>query len=296
MEKNLLAVKSFLAMLIFVSSPKLLLAATTTTSVATPERTYYTTGKSNMDLEFVLLSEQMKSRSTFEHAGTYNKLDTSFLYSPNKDEDLRLFLATVYEQNKGEENVQYFELAEFMYRMKDLMTEKDNGVKMDLELKSYYVTENDLRDRWGFGGAFIPQLIFKKKATSWLSLKAKVRQHVNMRKNAKSYTVKEQTRIYLSPTFIFTRKFMLNTELTWKHKNRVATTSMPGSRFRPSLNIPKKTDVIEIRPSFMYFVNRSFLAEVYTDTILAQSHDGKTINENLTDQMVYGVGLYWTAF
>lgn len=296
MEKNLLAVKSFLVLLVFVASPKLLWAATNTSTMKTPERTYYTSGKKNMDLEFVLLSEQMKDRHSYENSGTYNKIDTSFLFSPNKNEDLRLFFATVYEQNKGEENVQYFELAEFMYRMKSLLTEKDNGVKMDLELKSYYVTENDLRDRWGFGGAFIPQLVFKKKVTSWLSLSAKVRQHLNMRKNAKSYTVKEQTRIYLSPTFVFSRNFMFNTEFTWKHKNRVSATSIPGSRFRPSINIPKKSDVVEIRPSLMYLFTHTLLAEVYADTKLAKSHDGRIINKNLSDELVYGLGMYWTAF
>jgi len=287
MEKNLLAVKSFLVLLVFVSSPKLLLAEdSVSTNVFSPERVYYTSGKKSTDLEFVFPSEQMKSRRTFSANGIYNKFDAAFTYSPTKDEDLRLFLATVYEVNDERENEQYFELTEFMYRMNNLLTEKKNGVKMDLELKTYYVLENDLRDRWGFGGAFIPQLVFKKKLTSWLSLSAKVRQHINMRKNAHDYTVKEQTRIYLSPTFVFTRSFMFNTEFTWKHKNRVAS-----SRYAP-----KKTDVIEVRPSLMYLVNHSFLAEIYTDTKLAKSHDGRTFNENFTDQMVYGVGMYWSAF
>ncbi len=281
------AIKSFLLLAFtfafIFSIPQTLLAYTPGHYSGTSQ---YHVNPNPLSLEFVALSQQMKDRRTFEPVGQYNKLDNSLTFSPNEKTDLRLFASYVYESNTNSKDDHYFELTEFMYRRKSLLTQAQHGIKLDLELKTYYVLNSGLRNRWGLNGAFIPQLIIKKRFTSWFSFSTKIRHHFNMTRGDEAYLTKEETRIYLSPTFVFSRKFMFNTTITWKHKNKVAK----------SRRYADEIDLLEVRPSLMYLFNHSVMGEVYADTTLMRSHDKSFISKTASDSMVYGLGLYFTAF
>lgn len=274
--------KSFL-LLLFIGIPQL---AYSVTYSHTNGKSYYSRSTNPFNLEFLILAEEMKDRQTFKTSGIYNKFDTALTYSSSIFNDFRLFGAYVYQANHNEENDGYFELTEFMYRRNRIFSQRKNGFSMDLELKGYYVLDPRLRERWGFNSAFIPQIILRKRIRPWFSLSGKIRHHFNMRRGSQPWVTKEETRVYISPTFIFSRKFMFNTEFTWKHKNKVAK-----SRYYAD-----EIDLLEVRPSLMYMFNYSVMGEIYTDTTLMKSHDGSFISKTADDEMVYGMGLYLSAF
>ncbi|MBT3984299.1 MAG: hypothetical protein HOE90_23290 [Bacteriovoracaceae bacterium] len=247
------------------------------------------TAPKDLDLEFLILSQQLKDRKEHKPIGLYTKFDTSLLYSVTESDQVRLFQSSIYEyygDKDDGENKLYPELAEAMYRRKKILNQKDQFIDLDLELKTYYVMDDDLRERWGYNGSFIPQLVAQKNILPWLHVKSKIRYHLNYITSGEPTTTRSEIRYYLSPTIIFSRQFMFNTELTYKHKIKNRKTAYTNKFY----------DYLELRPSMLYLVSRNLMTEIYGETMLMRSHDGVTISETAGEEFVIGAALYLSVF
>ncbi len=272
----------------FVLANVALAESTSTTTLSSPAK------EKNLTLEFVLASEQTKDNSTSEMNGTYNELDASALYALTPDDEVRLFSSGLYitQTDPGADNQLRGDLAEIMYRRKNLLNESDHGVRLEAELKYYELIDQDTRKLYGFDGAFIPQLVFNKHWTDSFVTEFKARHHFNTLNNDKASTLKSETRLYLTPTYVLTRSLFLSTTFKYEHKER------SGSYFsyRTFSSVPKKTDHLTVHPGLMYLLNNQLLIEGYAETELMASNDGQTLKENWEKNYVLGTALYWTAF
>lgn len=243
-------------------------------------------------VEFVGLTEQVKNREN-DLIGTYSKLDTSILYSANSKSDFRFFSALTYEDFAEGEDSFTWELVEFMYRRKSILNESDHGVYLEAEFKNYYVMDEELRDhRWRFDGAFIPQLIVKKKMTSQLTFEFKGRRHFPYRNSSKMSALRSENRLYFTQIFVPKWRWFVTNEFKYRHKEF-------GGRhfsFREMKMMPKKQDLLIMRPSIMYLFNNRLLGEIFTETTLMKSQDHSFIAKEWNDQWVLGMGLYLAAW
>ncbi|HAZ12197.1 MAG: hypothetical protein A2X86_03080 [Bdellovibrionales bacterium GWA2_49_15] len=247
-----------------------------------------------LTLEFVLASEQTKDNNTSEVNGTYNKLDVSALYSLAPDDELRLFSSALYiaQDDPAAEDQLRGDLVELMYRRKNLLNESDHGVRLEAELKYYQLIDSETKTLYGFDGAFIPQLIFTKYLTDSFLTEFKARHHFNNVTNDRASTLKRETRLYLTPTYVLTRSLFLSTTLKYQHKTR----NGDYYSYRTSSFSPKSTDHVTAHPGLMYLINRQFLIEGYAETEFLTSNDHQTFKENWEKNYVLGTALYWTAF
>jgi hypothetical protein len=247
----------------------------------------------NFSLEFVLATEQTLDSKTHEPNGMYTSLKNSLLYKASANNELRFYASHVwerFEENQG--NNAYWELAEVMYRRKNILNQKDHFVNLELELKNYWVMDTDIKNQWGFDGAFIPQLIFKKSFGRKFGVKTKFRRHFYDRNRASARTLTKEDRIYLSSYYMFNRKLMFNAELKYRHKIYTGK----AFSYRSFSVEPKDQEITTIHPGLYYFVNRQAMLEVYVETTLNDSTDERTSSNQIKDEQLFGAALYLTAF
>jgi hypothetical protein len=246
-----------------------------------------------IDLEFILSIEQTKDLKSHQSNGLYSTLKSSFLFKLSKNDELRLYGSHVwerYERNEG--NATYWELGEFMYRRKNILNESDHFVDMSLELKNYWVMDKEIRKRWGFDGAFIPQVIFKRSLSRNIGLKLKLRRHYYDRNRNTAGVLTKEDRIYLSGSYMFNHWLMLNTELKYRHKIYTGY----HFNYRKFEMERKNVEITIIHPSLLVFLNRTTMLETYVETVLNDSTSEKKITEQMKDNQVIGAALYLTAF
>jgi hypothetical protein len=268
------------------------LYSATTQNTTQSKSPFSSSSKRPIELDFVLSTEQTRSSSTHESTGYYNKMDTSFLYKFNDDDQVRLYGSSIYMLNKEAENQFDWDLTEIMYRRKNILTQSKHGVSLEFEGKSYYILDNERRHRYGYNGAFIPQLIVKRRWKNGFSLEGKVRHHFYYRKNSKDSTSRGETRLYLTPTYALSHKLFLFNEVKYKHNIKGAKYFSHYSRSYMS----KKKDTLQLHPGIMYMINRKAMLELYTETYLMRSHDGELINPDYSRSLVFGGAFYLTAF
>lgn len=252
-----------------------------------------------LSIEMVYTAEQTRDYKSFEQDGIYNQLDLSSVYSLNAKNDLRLYGSMLYQtfddptkSSTGEKSEFTWDLAEFMYRRNNILSQSENGVDLSVELKNYYILDVDRRERYGFDGAFVPQAIFKKNFTRSFITELKLRHHFYFVNNGSDATLQNEYRAYLTPIYVLTRNFFVMNEFKWRHKIR-GDSYFSG---RTRTVEPKKTDQVFIRPSMLYLVNNSLLIEGYWSTELTKSYDGQIVEDNWDKQGVFGLSAYITAF
>jgi hypothetical protein len=245
-------------------------------------------------LEFIIATEQTKNEETHKVNGTYNKLDSSLMHSIDKDNDIRLFASAIYQQfdnTKLENNIR-MDLAEFMYRRKNLLSQSKHGVNLDLELKNYYIVDQDTRKLYGFDGAFIPQIVMKRKLGSKLIVTLKLRHQFFFKNNANDSTLSEETRVYLTPTYILSRKLFLSS--TFKYRHKIYNNNYFSYRYFK--NMPKYYESLTSHIGALYLLNKKLLVESYVETKLMTSLEDQALNKNWDKNFVLGAALYITAF
>ncbi len=245
-------------------------------------------------LEFILASEQTKDSKTFKVNGTYSKLDSSFLYSINNDNDLRVFASVLYLEHRSslEKDRVLLDLTEIMYRKKNILEQSKHGVSLDLELKNYYILNFKNRSLYGFDGAFIPQLVIKKHIDRRVVAEVKLRHHFNFNNNGNDSTIKEESRIYITPTFILNKSLFLSSTLKYRRK----ITRSDHFSYRYNKYLPKITNTLNFRTGLMFLLSRKVLTEAYLESDLMNSGNKNTINQSWHKNYVLGAGIYLTAF
>lgn len=244
-------------------------------------------------LEFVLSAEQTKSFDSKETNGLYSTLKNSLLYRASKNDEFRLYASHVWERyDQNIRNMAYWELGEVMYRRKNILNQKDHFVSMNLELKNYWVMDSDIKEMWGFNGAFIPQAIFKKSFGRKLGTKVKLRRHYYDRNRATAGTLSKEDRIYVSGSYLFTNRFMFNAELKYRHK------IYTGDHFsyRKFSYERKDVEITTIHPALIFFLNRETMFEVYAETVINDSTDERSTSNIMKDEQIFGAALYLAAF
>ena len=244
-------------------------------------------------LEFVMSAEQTKDSNSKEVNGLYSSLKNSLLFRASENDEFRLYASHVWERyDKNVRNISYWELGEVMYRRKNILNQKDHFISMSLELKNYWVMDEDIKKVWGFDGAFIPQAIFKKSFGRKAGLKLKLRRHYFDRNRASAGTLTKEDRIYASGSYMFTNKFMFNAELKYRHK------IYTGDHFsyRKFAYEKANVEITTIHPSLLFFVNRETMIEAYVETVLNNSTDDRTTSNLMKDEQVFGAALYLAAF
>lgn len=283
-------VKSTLFSFLFLICGNLYSATTQNTTQG--QSPFSSSMKRPMELDFVLSSEQMRDSVSHETSGFYNKMDTSFLYKFNDDDQVRFYGSSIYMMNNEAENQFDWDLTEIMYRRKNILTQSKHGVNLEFEGKSYYILDNERRHRYGYNGAFIPQVIVKRRWKNGFSLEGKARHHFYYRRNGKDSTSRGETRLYLTPTYALTHRLYLFNEFKYKHNIKGAKYY---SHFARSYR-PKKKDTLQVHPGVMYMISRKAMVELYSETYLMRSHDGELINPDYSRSLVFGGAFYLTAF
>lgn len=249
--------------------------------------------KEKFTLEFVYATEQTKDSSDQKINGMYSSLKNSLLFSATKNDEFRIYASHVWEQYNDYTDNSYWELGEFMYRRKNILNPADHGVTLHTELKKYWVMDEETRKRWGFSGAFIPQVIVKKSISRNIGIKTKFRRHFFDKLNDKSSTLANEDRVYLSSYYMFNHSFMANVELKYRHK---IYTDKHFS-YRKFAYENKNVEITTLRPSLMYFVSRKAMIEAYVETVVADSSIVDRTNSELAqDEQVFGAAFYLTAF
>jgi hypothetical protein len=279
--------KIFLSIVMVMSFFAHAVSDSTSTSIVSSNSAHR---KKKVELEFLLASEQTKN-SDNEVSGYYNKLDGSFLYSFDQKNDLRFFLSTIYLIEEEMENEFNWELAEVMWRRKSLLGHKKHGIRMDLEMKYYQFLDSSIKERYRLDGAFVPQLVFKKKWSRYFSTELKLRRHFFDRNDRSASTLAKEDRIYLTPSYMYAHRFLFYTQFTYKHKMRA------GDYFSYRTFSEKSSDqeLYIVQPSVMYFFSRKVLGEVYLETKFKNSDDDRTVSETMSDEQVFGAALYILA-
>ena len=263
-------------------------SAQSTTSVS--HHSY--SNKKKTTLEFLFASEQMKSNYTGELDGSYNKLDASFLTRLNKNNSMRFYLSTRYLQYENEPNEFNWYLSEIMWRRKNLLSSFTDKVKMEFELKGYYMLEDEIGEQYGFNGAVVPQFIFKTMVSNNISMKLKVRKHFFDANNSDDYVLKTEDRVYLSATYIHSRFLMFNTSLKYSKKIRNDKHySYKEGRFEDA-----NLQVITFHPSVMFVAGHIAMVELYAETKLSDSASELSGTNLMESEQVFGTALYLTAW
>ncbi len=240
------------------------------------------------EIELVDTLSVNKDSATYQVDGFYNKLDSSFLYSLTSNDQFRLFSSLVYQKVDGSSVKTTPDLLEVMYRRKSILSEQKHFFNLDLELKSYYLTNNDFRQFSSLDGSFIPQLVLKKNFTNRFCLEAKFRHMFYFKRNENSTTKEGESRIYLSPSYYVPPGIIFNMLLTYKQIHRVGDSSWM------SREMSQDFDKIEAMPSVMVLFNRTTLLQFYLETTVAESYDHRLVKENWSDAMTYGIAAYFT--
>lgn len=276
-------------------------------------------------LEFLITSEETKDIITKNYDGNYSKFDASLLQHLNKNNELRYFYAGRYVKTKSDEFGNEYEnfFAEFMYRRKNIWDTNPLGLKISTELKYYKIIDQEIRERYGYNGAIIPQLIFKKKFGRYNSIKFKFRRHFfeqnnylngrfssnGINYNENDYTLKYEDRVYMTLSRFIGNGFLVFADFKYQHKIRNADgidyRYMELASFNPMRreldvsNVPlakKHQELVTFHPGVMYFLNRKNMLEVYAETKLSNTYDKRSFEEITKDELVYGFALYLTAF
>ena len=263
-------------------------------------------------LEFLLATEQTKEIVSKKMDGTYTNFDTSLLHHLNENNEFRYFLSTRYidtkpkdDSNFGNELEMFF--FELMYRRKNILTQASNGLYMEAELKNYRIIDEEIKERYGFDGSIIPQIILKKSWGRSLSAKLKVRRHFFQTNNDSYYTLDFEDRVYLSLAKVFNHRYMLITQLKYQHKIRkgngldyrfmeLAEFGRFGPDFSKVPEAKKHQELTTLHTGLTYFLNRSSMLEVYGETKVSNTYDKRDINTIAKDEFVLGTALYLTAF
>lgn len=275
--------------LIFISFNSF--AESTSTRSMAPKKTNSFTDR--FSLEFVVSAEQTKDSHTKESNGIYSTLKNSLLFRASENDELRLYASHVWERyDKNIRNMSYWELGEVMYRRKNILNQKDHFVSMNLELKNYWVIDEDIKKMWGFDGAFIPQAIFKKSFGRKAGLKLKLRRHYFDRNRSTAGTLTKEDRIYVSGSYMFTHRFMFNAEVKYRHK------IYTGDHFsyRKFAYEKANVEITTLHPSLIFFVNRKTMIEAYVETVINESTDERSTSNLMKDEQVFGAALYLAAF
>ena len=284
-----------------------ILANTSSTTIDTKHKNK----NDKWDLEFLIASEQTKDIVTTEYDGTYTKFDTSVLQKLDANNELRYFLSTRYIETKSEEFGNEFEFffTEFMYRRKNILTESDHGLYLEAEIKNYWINDEDIKQRYGYDGTFIPQVIMKKRFGRAKSVQLKLRRHFYQTNNTDNYILNFEDRVYLSYSQMIGRRFLFNTQLKYQHKIRKGNgldyrfmqlaSFNPRSRRMDFSKVPKAKkhqELLTIHPGISYFINRSNMIEFYVETKLSNTYDKRDLESIMQDEFVLGTALYLTAF
>lgn len=271
--------------------------------------------KEKFDLEFLLTSEQTKNIVTKKMDGEYTKFDTSVLYKHDQNNEFRAFLATRYINTKMEDMGNRFQMffGEVMYRRKNILTQSKHGVLLNAELKNYRIIDDEIKNDYGYDGATIPQLIFKKSWGRKLSAKLRVRRHLFHSNADYNYTLDHEDRVYLDLTTMFARKWMFNTQLKYQHKVRKGDgldyrfmelaeykfNPMTRSGYLDTSKVPtakKNQEIVTLHSGFLHLFNRKTMLEVYGETKLSNTYDKRDVATIAEDEFVFGTALYLTAF
>lgn len=245
-----------------------------------------------LDLEFVLATEQTKDNGTHEVNGLYTSLKNSLLFSATKNDEFRMYASHVWETYDEDKTEAYWELGEIMYRRKNILNQKDHFISMETELKNYWVMDTKMKARWGFSGAFIPQVIFKKSFTRKSGAKLRLRRHFYDRNRNSAGTLAKEDRIYLDAYYMFNRRFMTNVQMKYRHK------IYTGDHFshRKFAFEKKNVEITTIHPALLVFLGRKAMLEAYVETVVNDSSDKRTTSNIIKDEQIYGAALYLTAF
>lgn len=280
---------------------------------------HHHTTKNQFTLEFLIASEQIKEIYTKEMDGTYTKIDASLLQRVTQNDELRYFLSTRYvdsiSSTEGNELEVFF--AEFMYRRKNILTESNNGIYAELELKKYQIIDEDIKEDYLYDGAFIPQLILKKKVGSQTSIKMKLRRHIYQVNSQENFALHTEDRVYLSAYTVFKHRYMFGAQLKYQHKIRngsgwnykygdhfgelIETHYNPATRefSMDDSRVPrakKHQEILTLHVGPSYFINRKSMIEVYAETKLGDSYDERDLKTIMSEELVLGAALYLTAF
>ena len=178
---------------------------------------------------------------------------------------------------------------------------------MEAELKNYRIIDEEIKERYGFDGSIIPQIILKKSWGRSLSAKLKVRRHFFQTNNDSYYTLDFEDRVYLSLAKVFNHRYMLITQLKYQHKIRkgngldyrfmeLAEFGRFGPDFSKVPEAKKHQELTTLHTGLTYFLNRSSMLEVYGETKVSNTYDKRDINTIAKDEFVLGTALYLTAF
>lgn len=253
----------------------------------------------SFSLEAVYSAEQTRDYSTGKHDGLYNRFDVAGTYSLDQKNDLRLYGSAIYHIFDGSTKEYYgksaefsWDLVEFMYRRNSILNHKQHGVSLDLELKNYYLLDATRREQYGFDGAFIPQVIMKKRFSRRFITELRLRRHFYFTNNDKDSTLQYENRAYFIPTYVVTRHFFISSMFKYKNKLR----KKDYFSFRTFSQQPKSTEELYFRPSLMYLLTNKILVEGYWESKVAQSGDQKALVENWVDKGVFGISAFYEAF
>lgn len=249
-------------------------------------------GAKAFEWELVATSEQIKDNENHEVNGVYSSLKNSLVYSITDQDQLRFYGSYVIEDYKKYNDKKYFEFAELMYRRKSILNYDEHGFNLDFELKYGRVVDTEIKKLWGFDSETIPQIILKKRLGNGFSVELKARHHFYHRNTNKARAIAHEDRFYLSGYKLFERKYLLGTELKFRHKIYTGR----HYSYAKGKYISKDYEELFLKPNLMVFFDRRFALEGYLESKLAMSNDGRRTSELLKDEFLIGAALYLTIF
>lgn len=295
--------------LLFIFFAASVLAQTNTTQ-RDVNRSLQPTPKS-INFEMLLATQQTRDILTRKLNGQYSKWDFSLLHTLNDQNEIRYFVSTRYIASDLIQDEFNWFLFETMYRRKNLFKDNSMGITTELELKNYWILDEQLKQMYGYNGSFIPQIIFNKRWKKGLSSELKLRKHFYHRNNPDNFTLSEEDRIYFTQSFFFQRRWMGNILFKYQHKIRkgddlnyrfmpyfdqlVDFTAM-GPDFTRFPKAKKHQEILSIHPGVMYFWNRTTLVEFYLETVLSDTYDKRSVNQIASDELVFGTAVYLSVF
>mgnify|MGYP000524744393 CR=1 FL=1 len=269
----------------------LFLCLCATTPVLASTSYYRFNPEDRFDLEFLWATEQTKDSVTKEVDGTYTKADVSLLYHLNPQYDVRFFVSSVLMTYEEEENDYGLDLAEVMIRDNKFLKNIFPNSNISLELKSYYLLDDEKRERYGFTGAFIPQLIINNRLSRKVSLETRIRRHFYYHDNEDA-TLRHEDRIYFTPYYFLNRKNFLGLQFNYRHK----TYGKEYFSYRTFTTQKKENEIFKVHPSFMHLLNDKTLLEFYVETYLSNTADKRDIEQIAEDEFVVGFSAFIQAF
>lgn len=264
-----------------------------------------------LQFEMVMATQQTRDLLTQNLNGQYTKWDFSFLHARDRDNEFRYFLSTRYVNSELIRDEFNWFLHEVMYRRKNILTERQHGIAAELELKNYWILDQNLRDMYGYDGSFIPQFILNKRWGRGVSTELKVRKHFYHRNNPDNFTLSSEDRIYLTQSYMFAHRWLLNVLMKYQHRVRKGDDLnyrfMPyfdqlvdmgprGPDFSRFPRAKKNQEIVTIHPGIMYFLNRKTLVEAYVETTLSDTYDKRDLETIANDELVFGAAMYMTVF